>query len=113
MSIFYSTAISISADVKYYDTSEFSNSYKERVLTKSLTFPSAECRCFTKAKSIQEVEWSFCKCELKFPEKETSFSAAQKFSRSGTIDGIDYKGTKLFLNTVWELQDFSTVVAQI
>ena len=52
----------------------------------------SKCRCFTKAKSSQEVEWSLCKCVPKFPKNEISFYAEQKFSRRGTIGGIDLKG---------------------
>ena len=59
----------------------------------------SKCRCFTRAKSIQEVQWSLCKCVPKFPKNEISFYAAQKFSRRGTIGGIDLKGTKLKLLT--------------
>ena len=29
----------------------------------------SKCRCFTKAKSIQEVEWSLCKCKPKQKKK--------------------------------------------
>ena len=54
----------------------------------------SKCRCFTRTKSIQEVQWSLCKCVPKFPKNEISFYAAQKFSRSGTIGGIDLKGIK-------------------
>ena len=68
-------------------------------------------RYFTEAKSIQEVELSLCKGKPKFPEKAISFYAAQKFSISVTIGGIDLQGTKM--NTVWKLEDFSTVAAQI
>ena len=56
----------------------------------------SKCRCFTRAKSIQEVQWSLCKCVPKFPKNEISFYAAQKFSRSGTIGGIDLKGLFVF-----------------
>ena len=52
----------------------------------------SKCRCFTRAKSIQDVQWSLCKCVPKFPKNEISFYAAQKFSRSGTIGGIYLKG---------------------
>ena len=55
----------------------------------------SKCRCFTRTKSIQEVQWSLCKCVPKFPKNEISFYAAQKFSRSGTIGGIDLKGVAI------------------
>ena len=69
----------------------------------------SKCRCFTKAKSIQEVEWSLCKCKPKFPEKEISFYAEQKFSRSGTIGGIDLKGVffdtfRFYVKSILELE---------
>ena len=52
-------------------------------------------RCFSKAKTVQEIEWSLCKCTPKFPQNELAFYAEQKFTRKGTITGhLDLKGSQ-------------------
>ena len=66
----------------------------------------SKCRCFSRAKSIQDVQWSLCKCKTKFPKAEIDFYAAQKFLRSGTIGGIDLKG--LFIIFPQKLRQINT-----
>ena len=51
-------------------------------------------RCFTKAKSVEEIEWALCKCTPKFPQNELAFYAEQRFTRKGTFGGLDLKGTQ-------------------
>ena len=52
-------------------------------------------RCFTKAKSVEEIVWSLCKCNPKFPQAEIEFYAEQKFTRKGTISShLDLKESK-------------------
>ena len=52
-------------------------------------------RCFCRAKTIQEIEWSLCKCKTKFPQAELPFYREQKFTREGTISRrIDLKGSQ-------------------
>ena len=51
-------------------------------------------RCFSQAKTVQEIQWSLCKCTPKFPQKELDFYAEQKFTRKGTFGGIDLKGSQ-------------------
>ena len=52
-------------------------------------------RCFYKAKSVDEIEWSLCKCNPKFPKDELPFYAEQKFTRKGTIStNLDLKGSQ-------------------
>ena len=85
MTLLYITVISISVDIKNCDASEFSTFMSKLKklgrgeFLQRKGFDVSKSKCFTKAKSIQEVAWSLWKCKPKFPEKkEISFYATQE-----------------------------------
>ena len=52
-------------------------------------------RCFSQAKSIEEIKWELCQCHPKFPKEEIDFYAEQKFTRKGYITRhLDLKGSQ-------------------